>query len=83
MSAKTQKNLRKEELEEIVALRSKATEVAKAIGYVELNKAQFVVQLDEVNGKMQKWEKAMEKKYGEGIQISLETGAITRPEKKA
>lgn len=78
--SKEQKRIRKEELNEYNELRTSIQEVARTVGMYELQKQQFVSQLDILNSKYSKFIEKMEKKYGKGVTINTETGEIARQE---
>ena len=78
MSAKTQKTLRKEELDEFQQLTQDIRETARMVGMYELQKAKFVSQLDGLNSNYEKFKKKLTKKYGEDASINFETGEIVR-----
>ena len=78
MSSKTQKTLRKEELNEFQVLTQDIRETARLVGMYELQKAKYVSQLDGLNSNYEKFKKKMSKKYGEDASINFETGEIVR-----
>ena len=78
MSSKTQKTLRKEELNEFQVLTQDIRETARLVGMYELQKAKYVSQLDGLNSNYEKFKKKLTKKYGEDASINFETGEIVR-----
>lgn len=80
---KTQKTLRKEELNTFQQLTQDIRETARLVGMYELQKAQYVSRLDGLNSDYEKFKKKLTKKYGEDASINFETGEIVRGEKDA